>query len=130
LSELNIGDIAAIIAAITGVITVYLALKPAKPDFSYQRVQTFVNEPVLSRTAIVISAPNPKPLSECTVYYNGKALIWNLKDPKITSCVISLGGSEQFYVPLNEENDNANVIIKNGGTTLKKLKFWQIPRKE
>ena len=113
-----------IIPVVAIAVTVFLSYKPEKIPFKLQRNDSSVKQPFESHTAIIVSHPD-KTIEKCRVIYKGHELI---TDKNLNYETILAQGSGLFRMPINSEDEEAMIIVKNGRHTLRKEKLKNIER--
>lgn len=116
-----------IIPTVAIVVSILLAYKPEHIPFKLIRHNSRAEEPFESNTAIEISHPD-RSIEKCKVYINNQELV--CEDSKVNSVTILAQGSALFRIPLQLENDNAIVTVKNGRHILRKEKLKDLERLE
>jgi hypothetical protein len=115
----TIAAVAASIAAATGLYSLYFRKKEQTVQFKLDTVQESIKSPIDSNLGIRIMLNN-KPIEKCKVFYNGKELPWGIVRGKIqTEQYVITNGGAHFLIPVNAEDGEAIVVIKNGNKTLK-----------
>jgi len=124
---MSVYDLALIAIAIIGsiVIPLVIAYRPEHIPFSLRRHDSPMKEPFESNTAIEVFHPD-KTIEKCRVIFKGHELISDEK--KLTHLTILAQGAALFRIPLNLEDENAKVVVKNGRHTLRKEKFKDLER--
>jgi hypothetical protein len=123
-SELDIAIISGIIIPIIAIaVSIFLAYKPEKIPFKLIRKDSSVKEPIESNTALEVSHPD-KTIERCKLIYNGRELICD--ESKLTHVTILAQGSALFRIPIDTEDEEAKVTVKNGRHTIRKEKMKEI----
>jgi hypothetical protein len=115
-----------IIPTVAIAVSIFLAYRPEKIPFRFLRYDSLVEKPFESKTALEVSHPD-KTIEKCRVIYDGQALI--CEESKLHHTTIFAQGSALFRIPLNIENEEAKVIVKNGRHTIRKERFKDIERR-
>jgi hypothetical protein len=114
--------ITATIPIIAIIVTVFLSYRPQNIPVKLIRHDRAVKIPYESNIAIEISSPE-KVIEKCRVSYKGQALMAGHKKTEIT---ILAHGSAIFHIPIGKEDEEANIVVKNGRHTLRKKKLKDI----
>jgi len=112
---------------IVGVITAYYKIRIAqtKPKFVLQRFKETVERPVKSNWSIRILHPD-KTIEKCIVFYNHIRLPWWDKDKPYYERTIGAGGGGNVRIPTEIEMEDAEIEIKDGKKTLRRVKLNDI----
>lgn len=115
-----------IVAVASGIfVPIFLAYKPEHVPFKLIRHDSTVEEPFQSKTALEVSHPD-ETIEKCRVIYNGHALICD--ESKLPHVTVLAQGTALFRIPLNMENEDTKVIVKNGRHSIRKEKLKDIER--
>jgi WD40 repeat protein len=117
-----------VVAIIAGImipmISIYIALSPQDIVFKFVRRDSVVDKPIKSRIALEVSHPD-KPIKKCRIIYNNMELVTdeNLNHKWAT---VLAQGTALFRIPLNMEDEDAKIVVKNGRRTIEKTKLKEI----
>ena len=119
----NLYEAITIGVAIAGtiIIPIVLAVRPQDIVFKLIRHESIVEKPIKSRIALEVSHPD-KPIKKCRVIYNGTELPCD-ENPNQNWSPVFAQGSALFRIPLDMEDEDAKVIVKNGWHTLQKTRL-------
>ncbi len=94
-----------------------------KPEFLLLRFHEQVNKPIESEWSIRI-LDNNKHIERCSVTFNGTKLPWwdNPNELCYERLIYARGGGN-LRIPKGIEKDDAEVIVRDGRTIIKKKKF-------
>ncbi|MGA2682285.1 MAG: hypothetical protein ABSF44_10870 [Candidatus Bathyarchaeia archaeon] len=118
-----VAAVGSVIAAVTGIIALYKTSREEKNHFELLR-GTNPPEPPNAKLGLVISHPT-KPIDECRVFYNKTALNIAQSNPIRQHTYIHVGGMAVYRLPENVD-DNGKITVKDGKTTLLKIKLGKI----
>jgi len=99
--------------------------KPQPFDFLLQKFPETVMKPVESHWSIRILQPN-RVIEKCIVLCDGVQCPWWDRNEPYYERTIVKGGGGNVRLPKGLEKENAEITIKNGKKTLKKIKFKDI----
>lgn len=99
-----------------------------KITFELSRFYEKSSKPVQSNWGIRITHPD-RPIERCTVLYNGTKLPWwDRGDEPYYERYFVVGGGGKVRVPVEIEDEGAEVIVMDGRHQLKKMRFRDMLR--
>jgi hypothetical protein len=105
------------------IIPIALAYRPEDIPFKLIRHDSSVDKPIESKTAIEVSHPD-KAITKCRVIYKGHALLCDESNQLYVTVLAQ--GSALFRIPLNLEDNEAKIVVKNGRHIIRKEKMKDI----
>ena len=120
-----------LIIAVGGLIPLYIDLylrwkERRSIEFLIQRFSEPVKKPVESNWSIRILHPN-KLMERCTVLYDSVPLPWWDGEDCYYERTIEIGGGGNVRIPKSIEEENPEIIVKDGKKIVKKKRFKEIP---
>ena len=115
---------------IVGIVSLYvdriLRTRKARADFELERFQD--NSQVLFESEWSIRILHPdRVIERCAVSFGGTPLpLWDKNEPYYQR-KIPIGGGANFRIPKKLQEDDAEIVIKDGKKKLEKIKFSELP---
>lgn len=104
---------------------IFFERKKYRLDFLLQKFHENVKKPIESDWSIRILHPNMR-IEKCSILCNDIQCPWWDSYESYYEKTILAGGGGNVRIPKGSEKENAEITVKNGKKTLKKIKFKDI----
>jgi len=123
-----IATIMASIVAITNVLTYLIKKQEQRIYFKLTKNPSHVTFPIESNMAIIVDHPD-KVIEKCKVFGNSTPIPYNkIGSELVYEQLICAMGSETYRIPASIEDDDLEIIVKNGKKRLKPpIKLKDVP---
>ena len=106
------------------IISMYITSRPQDIVFKFIRQDSVVDKPIKSKIALEVSHPD-KPIKKCRIIYKNVELVPD-ENPNNKCTTILAQGTALYRIPLNMEDEDAKVVVKNGRHNILKTKLKEI----